>query len=75
MTVAHDTFVFPSDIDSATSEQECRTLYELARDQVCLEFGAWKGRTAITMAQSAKAVHVVDHFMGDEHTGWAQTLG
>lgn len=67
-------FVFPADVDSATTEAECRKLWELATLERCVELGAWKGRTAITMGQSAAAVHSIDHFRGDMHTGFAFTL-
>jgi predicted O-methyltransferase YrrM len=73
--VAAPAFVYPADIDSSTTEAECRRLWELAQGQTVLELGAWKGRTTVTMAQSAKTVHAVDRFTGDQHTGYANTLG
>lgn len=67
-------FVYPGDVDSAMTEAECRRLWELAEGKVCLEMGSWRGRSAISMAQSAQVVHCVDHFQGDEHSGFGSTL-
>lgn len=66
------TFVFPDGhgIDGYSGEAECRALYDLACQVpdrgVIVELGAYKGRTAISMAQSGRSVYTVDRFEAEE---------
>lgn len=60
------TFTFPADVEGYAGEPECRELYNLAcqtpREGVIVELGTYKGRTAISMAQSGRTVFAVDRF-------------
>jgi predicted O-methyltransferase YrrM len=58
------TFVFPSDVDSTVSADECAELARLARNGVVLEIGSYYGRSTIALASTAAAVHSLD-----PHTG------
>ncbi len=66
-------FINP-DVLTSMSPAEGEALYELAADKVCLEMGSWMGYSAICMAQTAKRVHCVDHFLGDMQAGFGTTL-
>lgn len=57
------------DIEGWLSDAEANKLQELARDKVVVEFGTWKGKSAICMAEVAKRVITVDHFKGDAYAG------
>lgn len=51
------------------SEAEGMKLQELAHGKEVLEFGCWRGKSAVCMAEVAKHVTTVDHFKGDPHAG------
>lgn len=62
-------YAFPADIEGYSSEPMCRELYRLAcltpTDGTIVELGAYKGRTAITMAMSGRQVWTIDHFQAE----------
>ncbi len=64
------TFTFPADIEGYSSEEECRYLYDYAcripKDGVIVELGTYKGRSAISMAQSGRFVVAIDRFEAEE---------
>lgn len=66
--------IFPGEIPSSVSEQECEKLAELASNKIVLELGAWQGRTTVCIAQTAAVLHSVDWHKGDAHAGETQTL-
>jgi predicted O-methyltransferase YrrM len=74
MSAILERWVFPADIDSAVTEDECRKLAELAEGKTVLELGAWKGRSTVAMAQTARRVFSVDWHQGDDHAGEGWTL-
>ncbi len=39
----------------------------LQREPVVVEIGTWAGRSAIMMAEHARSVHCIDHWMGNPH--------
>jgi hypothetical protein len=67
-------FVFPSDVPGWLEPIEGHALAEVARNRTVLEIGSYAGRSTICMAQTALAVHAVDHHQGDAGTGPADTL-
>lgn len=60
---------FPAEIQGWLTLKEGQALHNLADGKRVLELGAWKGRSTVCMAQSAKYLEVVDHFQGDPGTG------
>ena len=55
-----------NEIDGYSFGEECEKLAELSRGKVCLELGAFKGRTTVAMASTAKRVHTIDTFNAGE---------
>lgn len=55
-------FTFPDDVEGWLTEGEGLLLANSARDKDVLEIGAFKGRSTICMAQTAREVTVVDPF-------------
>jgi hypothetical protein len=51
-------FLFPEEVEA---------LYNLSHDKNVLEMGAYKGRSTVCMAQSAKSVTSIDWHRGDMH--------
>jgi len=64
------TFIFPEEIEGYSSKEECRYLYDYAckipKDGVIVELGTYKGRSAISMAQSGRWVVAIDRFEAEE---------
>jgi predicted O-methyltransferase YrrM len=56
------------------TEAEGDKLAELAADKEVVELGAWKGRSTLAMARTARHVDSYDTFAGDADTGPADTL-
>lgn len=60
-------FVFPEDVEGYLSADEGAYLYTMARlapPGLVVELGAYKGKSAICLAQAGK-VYTVDHFLGE----------
>lgn len=55
---------FPHGVAGWLTEKEGRELARLAADKVCLEVGAYAGRSTICLAQNARSVGVIDTFDG-----------
>lgn len=66
--------IFPENIDSTVTREECETLHELARGKTVLELGALNGRSTVCIAQSANLVVSVDWHQGDSHSGFHWSL-
>jgi predicted O-methyltransferase YrrM len=60
-------------VDGWLTEAEGDKLAELAVGKVVLELGAWKGRSTLAIARTARLVVSVDTFKGDADTGEADT--
>lgn len=65
---------YPFEVDGWLSLPEAEILRDASRGKVCIEFGAWCGKSTITMAQEATFVHSVDWHRGDRATGARETL-
>lgn len=63
------------DIPSGMSDAELNCLRELAAGRVVLEMGAWQGASTVAMAQPTTRLCSVDWHQGDQHAGFAPTLG
>lgn len=61
--------IFPKDIQSAVTQEECAKLSSMAKDKIVLELGSQFGRSTIALAATAKIVHSVDWHLGDHYTG------
>lgn len=55
---------FPHKVAGWLTEEEGRTLAELADGKVCLEVGSYCGKSTICMAKTAKSVGAIDTFDG-----------
>lgn len=53
--------------------EEGRLLNQLAQDRDVLEIGAWKGRSTICLAQTARHVWTIDPHFGDRTAGHDDT--
>jgi predicted O-methyltransferase YrrM len=73
--VKSPTVIIPVDVESALTHDECVALAELADGKTTLELGAWRGRSTICMAQTARQLVSVDWHYGDAHAGNLPTLG
>ena len=62
-----------TDIDGWLTPMEGRALQMLAVGNRVLEFGSYKGRSTVCMAQTASQIITVDHHHGDSGTGPANT--
>jgi predicted O-methyltransferase YrrM len=69
------TIIIPVDVESSLTHDECVALAELADGKTTLELGAWRGRSTICMAQTARRLVSVDWHYGDAHAGYLPTLG
>lgn len=63
------------DVPSGMSYDELNCLRDLAEGQIVLEMGAWQGASTVAMAQPTTRLCSVDWHQGDQHTGFAPTLG
>jgi predicted O-methyltransferase YrrM len=63
-----------TDVDGWLSREEADVLRALAVGKRVLEFGSYKGRSTVCMAEVAAHVTAVDHHRGDPQTGPADTL-
>lgn len=64
-----------SEVDGWLLTDEALLLQEVAKGARVLELGAWKGKSTLALASTAKHVVTVDTFRGDADTGEADTLG
>jgi len=66
------------DVEGWFTTEEAVFLEELARGQVCLEIGCYKGRSTLAMALVAEKVLCVDHFhpayMGQGYDAEAESI-
>lgn len=61
---------FPSDVPGWLSEDEGRALAELAEGRSVLDVGCYFGRSTVCLAQTARRVHSVDWFRGNDGLEW-----
>jgi predicted O-methyltransferase YrrM len=61
--------IFAGEIPSSTTEAECLRLAELARGRRVLEIGTYFGRSTVSLASTAVAVHTIDVHPADEISG------
>lgn len=66
--------IFAEEIRSAVSQVECERLAELATSGIVLEIGAEYGRSTIAMASTAAMVWSVDWHLGDQASGFKDSL-
>ncbi len=66
--------MFAADVPSAVTEDECRTLAQMAEGRRVLEAGSQYGRSTIALASRAEVVHAVDWHGGDPWAGPGDSL-
>jgi len=74
-TMTNDLWHRINHIPGWLSRVEAECLQRYAMGKVCLEIGAYCGRSTVTMGLVANYVVSIDHHKGDEGTGPADTYG
>ncbi len=70
-----DTYRHPEGVPGWLSFTEGRALWELARDKRVLEFGRFRGRSTVALAQSAREIVSVDVLDSAPAAGWLERFG